>query len=187
METFSYNLREKIDKRYFILDILEKIKDNKKVVIVCIGTDKHTFDAFGPLVGTLLNESNLENIVVYGNLKEPIHALNVIKKTKKIMEQHKNDLIIAIDAAISYEQENLCLTYQEEPVFPGKGAGKDLGQIGDVSVKFTTKDEMIGFMQNHRLYHVYETAKDLTAIIKELDQKINYEKEYIDEVSSDLL
>ena len=44
-------------------------------MFLCIGTDRATGDALGPLVGSYLLKNGLEN--VYGTVDEPVHAENL--------------------------------------------------------------------------------------------------------------
>ena len=57
-----------------ILLKLKKIFKEEDVIIVCIGTDKHVWDSLGPMVGSMLQDYNIK---VYGNLNNPITAMNV--------------------------------------------------------------------------------------------------------------
>ncbi|WDC85687.1 DUF1256 domain-containing protein [Caloramator sp. mosi_1] len=51
---------------------------NKKLVILCIGTDRSTGDCLGPLVGYKLNRLTLnKNIDIFGTLNTPVHAKNL--------------------------------------------------------------------------------------------------------------
>ena len=53
------------------------IKTNIPLILVCIGTDRSTGDALGPLVGTKLEQIDIQNLQVFGTLDEPVHALNL--------------------------------------------------------------------------------------------------------------
>src|SRR5689334_11270299 len=54
------------------------IVEQRKLVIVCIGTDRSTGDALGPLVGSKLSSRlNSEHTSVYGTLESPVHAVNL--------------------------------------------------------------------------------------------------------------
>lgn len=189
MEVFSYLLKDKIDKNFFMLDILEQVRENKQVVIACIGTDLCIADSYGPLVGTLLREADLKNIIVYGTLDNPIHALNVNKISQDIMTKHKNDIVIAIDACISKDKHLHDILYQKKPICPGKGNNKKLSEIGHVAIKCCmgkNPDTKSNQDSVSRLRHTYKEAKFTASIIKELDNLITNEKEIEDEVSFDL-
>ena len=52
-------------------------KSSQPIIILCIGTDRVTGDSLGPLVGNqLLSSAN--NFIVYGNLEQPVHAINLM-------------------------------------------------------------------------------------------------------------
>lgn len=111
---------------------LSKYIDNDPV-IVCIGTDKCIGDSLGPMVGTLLLRDNLP-FRVYGTLRNPIHALNINKKLAYIRIRHPFSYIIAIDACIGDKNEIGNIYLRNSPVFPGKGVGKEIKSVGDISI-----------------------------------------------------
>ena len=57
--------------------ILKSLRSgDRSTVVLCIGTDRATGDALGPLVGSLLSNSQCA-YRVYGTLQHPVHALNL--------------------------------------------------------------------------------------------------------------
>lgn len=140
-------------------NLSKRLKNN--TVIVCIGTDRCIGDALGPLVGTFLTRSSFR-YPVYGTLKNPIHAVNLKEEMKKINTVHKNPSIIAIDACLGDEKYIGSIQIRHSPIFPGKGVGKNLPSVGEISIvgivdKFTVDD----FFQirNIRLSLVMEMAE----------------------------
>lgn len=186
MEDYSYLLENKIDRNYFINEVLKE-SANKNIVLVGIGTDKCIGDSFGPFCGSLISEMNLENIIVYGTLEEPIHALNVRERSKQIMNKHKDDFVIALDACIVDPDKDLKIFYRKKSIEPGKGGGKKLPPVGNSSVVFGIYDEYGSFLYSkHRLGDVYKAAKGFAYLIKEIDELITNEREIVDEVSFDI-
>ncbi|HHY79802.1 MAG TPA: spore protease YyaC [Thermoanaerobacter sp.] len=127
----------KIEEMLFNL-IAQKINGKDKIVILCIGTDKVIFDSYGPFVGYLLKNvyrlQDKENVVIMGDLKESIHALNLAKKLEEIDKDRS--LIIAIDAAVTYSKgQHKEIIIGEGPIEPGNAAGKKLPRVGDVNIK----------------------------------------------------
>ena len=106
---------------------------NPNSIIVCIGTDKCVGDCLGPLVGTFLEEHNFP-LPVYGTLKDPIHALNLDKKLEEINKLHPNACIIGIDACLGDTNSIGEIHVRDFPIHPGKGVGKMLPDVGDVSI-----------------------------------------------------
>ena len=102
-------------------------------IFICIGTDKCIGDCLGPLVGTLLKEKNFP-LPLYGTLEEPIHALNIDTELKKINKNHPNSFIIAIDACLSDNKSIGEIHVRNEPLKPGKGVGKILPSVGNISI-----------------------------------------------------
>lgn len=135
------------------------IKEN--TVIVCVGTDKCIGDCLGPLVGSLLIENNFP-LPVFGTLQSPIHALNIEEKLSYINKLHPNSLIIGIDACLGEENSIGEIHIRDYPIHPGKGVGKHLPEVGNISIIgiVDSSDSAIFFTNRSiRLYLIMEMAK----------------------------
>src|SRR5690242_19028206 len=71
------------------------VKENRPIIFLCIGTDRSTGDCLGPLVGEKLKFMIRENIFVYGNLEQPIHAKNLCETLDDIKQRYINPYIVA--------------------------------------------------------------------------------------------
>jgi putative sporulation protein YyaC len=107
------------------------IKEN--TIIVCIGTDRAIGDALGPLVGTMLKNSDFK-YPVYGTLDKPIHALNIFESLENIKTKHPKGNFLAIDACLGSKDNIGNIQIREGPILPGKGVGKKLPEIGNYSI-----------------------------------------------------
>jgi putative sporulation protein YyaC len=106
---------------------------NNKTLIMCIGTDKCIGDCLAPLVGTLLLKNNFPHPVI-GTLDSPVHAINIEGIIKKTLAEYPDYLIIAIDACIGFEEYIGDIQLKLSPIYPGKGVGKTLPHVGDISI-----------------------------------------------------
>lgn len=106
---------------------------NEKILVMCIGTDKCIGDCLAPLVGTLLQKNNF-NYPIIGTLDNPVHALNIENVILNTLKDYKGYFIIAIDACIGDEEAIGDIQVRPSPIYPGKGVGKLLPQIGDISI-----------------------------------------------------
>lgn len=127
-------------------ELISHIK--KDTIIVCIGTDRCIGDALAPLVGTKLTKSGI-GIPVYGTLRYPIHAINLRSELLKIEILHGKPYIIAIDACLGDEPSIGFIQIRNSPVHPGRGVGKNLPSVGNLSVvgivdKYD-KDDLLSF------------------------------------------
>lgn len=113
-------------------DTLKDIID-ENTVIVCIGTDRAIGDSLGPLVGTMLKNSNYK-YPVYGTLDKPIHALNIYESLQSIKKKHPKGNFLAIDACLGSKSNIGNLQIRKGPILPGKGVGKKLPEIGNYSI-----------------------------------------------------
>lgn len=102
-------------------------------IIICIGTDKCIGDCLGPLVGTSLIEKNFP-LPVYGTLDAPIHALNIDAELDRIYKLHPYSTVIAIDACLGDIAAVGEIHLKVDSLKPGKGVGKTLPPVGDLSI-----------------------------------------------------
>lgn len=133
---------------------------NSNYSIICIGTDKCIIDSLGPLTGTLLSKENLA-VDIYGTLDKPVHAMN-INEYIKIIQKKNYDKIIAVDACLSNKKNQGIIEVRNGPITPGKGIGKMLPEIGDVSiigVVDSSEREFHELVQDTRLSLIYEMAE----------------------------
>lgn len=133
-------------------------------IFFCIGTDRSTGDALGPLTGSLLSESPLFPFPVIGTLADPLHALNLQERYETILEQQPNGFIVAIDACLGKIESVGQLLLHSGPLQPGKAVGKDLPAIGNVSIKGIVN--IAGFMehavlQSTRLHLSFEMSRTI--------------------------
>lgn len=106
---------------------------NERTLIICIGTDKCIGDCLGPLVGSFLQKNKFPYPVI-GTLDKPAHAVNLDQVLKNIKKQFSEHFIIAVDACLGYETCIGDIQVKPGPVHPGKGVGKVLPHVGDISI-----------------------------------------------------
>lgn len=133
-----------------------------RITFFCIGTDRSTGDAFGPLVGTALQ--NLGYSVI-GTIDEPAHAVNLVERMEEIPS---GNTVIAVDASLGVESSVGIIQFNRGPVRPGAGVGKDLRPIGDYHLIGIVN--VGGFMeyfilQNTRLSRVMQMVQQSIDII----------------------
>lgn len=131
------------------------------VVILCIGTDRSTGDALGPLTGTRLTEFGFRNATIYGTLDDPVHATNLSTFIDLIKSRHPDALVVAIDACLGRVDSVGHVTLSKGSVKPGAGVNKTLPEVGDIAI--TGIVNIGGFMehfvlQNTRLSLVMNMA-----------------------------
>ena len=130
---YGIRIRYKDERAVEILAeaIHESIRED--TVILCIGTDRCIGDALGPIVGTLLVNKNFR-LPVYGTLDTPIHAVNLEQSMAQIQALHSDAFFIAVDACLGDENAIGHIHIKKGPIFPGKGVGKKLPSVGDMSI-----------------------------------------------------
>jgi putative sporulation protein YyaC len=121
------------------------LKAEDPILIVCIGTDRSTGDALGPLVGTRIKQLKIPNIIIYGTLEHPVHAVNLAETLKEIRTLYPNGFTIAVDACLGRQRNigNICVA--GGPLLPGAGVNKRLEAVGDMNI--TGLVNVSGFME----------------------------------------
>lgn len=176
-EASSYRIsyEEENAALYIGQNLLKLLPQNTKqpIIIACIGTDRSTGDALGPLIGTKLQEKNISHFHIYGTLDDPIHAVNLKEKLDGIKNTHADPFIIGIDACLGRLNSVGDITLNEGALKPGAGVNKQLPPVGEVHL--TGIVNVSGFMeffvlQNTRLNLVMKMAQTIADGISEADQ-----------------
>lgn len=141
----------------------EEQKQNKNLVILCIGTDRSTGDSLGPLVGHKLSPiiKSYRNVTLFGTLEHPIHAQNLEENLNSLNEDYNNPFILAIDSSLGRQDRVGYLSIKNSPLRPGAGVNKVLPPVGDISITgIVNIGGMMEFMvlQNTRLSLVMNMA-----------------------------
>ena len=111
-----------------------------ELLFICIGTDRHILDCFGPLIGSMVRELNPQ-ILIYGQLNQPLHAKNITKEMETISSMYTDSVIIAIDASVGDAKDFGNIKMRMGPIIPGKALARKLPPIGDYAIT--------GVMGNH--------------------------------------
>ncbi|MFO7265371.1 MAG: spore protease YyaC [Limnochordales bacterium] len=137
----------------------------ERVTIVCIGTDRSTGDALGPLVGARLMETlQAADVDVLGTLDEPVHAANLCEVLRRLEQapDAARRTIVAVDACLGKSESVGCITVKPGPLHPGAGVHKSLPPVGHFHIMGVVN--VGGFMeyfvlQNTRLSLVMRMAR----------------------------
>lgn len=108
---------------------IRKRHQGEPVTFLCIGTDRSTGDALGPLVGSRLKQYGLSNVV--GCLQYPCDADNLEKRMKEIAEHH---IVVAIDACLGSPASVGLYLVSGHPLVPAQSVGGSLPPVGHYSV-----------------------------------------------------
>ena len=141
-----------------------------ELVVLCIGTDRSTGDALGPLVGTFLTEAKPPGLHVCGTLDQPVHAANLDEAVASLAARPTTPVIAAVDACLGRVDSVGTVTVGRGFLRPGAGVNKNLPAVGDVYL--TGVVNVGGFMeyfvlQNTRLNLVVKMARVIAEAIRE--------------------
>ncbi|KQL34739.1 MULTISPECIES: spore protease YyaC [Bacillaceae] len=136
--------------------------DHPNLVFCCIGTDRSTGDALGPMTGSFLTQLSSFPFQIVGTLDNPLHALNIEEITQELLDSPSKPFIIAIDACLGNSGNIGQIIVHPGPLYPGKAVKKELPPIGEISIKAVVN--IGGFMeynvlQSTRLNITFEMGK----------------------------
>lgn len=148
-------------QNYLINQLTPILNKHRPIIFICIGTDRSTGDSLGPLIGYKLKHLSKDNIHIYGNLSEPIHAKNLSASLDTITSKYENPYIIAIDSSLGSLDNVGKIFIEEKPLSPGLALNKKLPSVGELSitgiVNISTGFEFL-VLQNTRLFTVMSLA-----------------------------
>lgn len=160
----------------------------RPVLFFCIGTDRSTGDALGPLIGTRLVALGLDASHVWGTLDFPVHAANLQAAIDKAYSSFQNPYVIAADACLGKLENVGMVTVSAGPLRPGTGVSKTLPPVGDIHV--TGIVNVGGYMeylvlQNTRLSVVIKMAEVISRALQQATGKfIRLPEEESDQAST---
>lgn len=154
-------------------------QSQSELVIVCVGTDRSTGDALGPIVGSKLKKLDPPGTHIYGTLDFPVHAMNLAETIQQVESDHPDAFIVAIDACLGQLNSVGHLQLCSGPLRPGAGVNKNLPPVGNIHL--TGIVNVGGFMeyfvlQNTRLSLVMKLADVIVSSLY-LAISLEYKKE----------
>lgn len=134
------------------------------IVFVCIGTDRSTGDALGPLVGTFLREAGYRQVI--GTLDAPCDASNLEARLSEIPPQKT---VVAIDACLGLPTSIGMFQVANRPLAPGKSVGRSLPPVGRYSIAAIVNADgpkQYWILQSTSLHRVMTMAKAVAEAVK---------------------
>ena len=147
-------------------------------IVVCVGSDLAIGDSLGPIVGSMLRyKTQGLDTFIYGTLSAPVTAKEIKYLRSHLKTTHKKRVTIVVDAAVGAQGDIGMIKVSITPFYPGAGANKKLGAIGDISIMGIVAEKSIAnyaLLNTTRLNLVYTMseiiAKALTNVLYNLDE-----------------
>ena len=124
---------------------LSELLKDKKIVVLCIGSDKVVGDSLGPAIGSLLIEGLKTDVIVYGTLQNNVNAKNLMLVKQMIKVLHPDRLLLCSDAALGVVGEVGTIQIYTHGLYPGSATNKNLPCIGDLSIVGVVNQKMCAF------------------------------------------
>ena len=154
---------------------LQDLITTDNVTVFCIGSDRLTGDCLGPLIGTMLSESEVGWHII-GTLESPVHAQNI---KYAITDVPSNHTVIAIDACLGKAYEVGSIECWEGTIDPGIAVGNKLPSVGDIALYGVVNAGgclSVQTLQTTSLYRVRELAKTITEALINVHDATCYAK-----------
>lgn len=137
------------------------LKENKKPVFLCVGTDKIIGDSVGAITGELLKTKYKLNGYIYGDLSNSINANNLENNIEKVKALHPNSPIVLIDSILGELDEVGQIKYYPNGAY-AKGEfhkGVFVGDYSILAVVNTKGIDGLSFIKSVKLKTVIEQAE----------------------------
>lgn len=153
--------------------LLARLKGDSELVFLCIGTDRSTGDALGPLVGQSLAEMPALGAAVLGTLDHPVHASNLVDILRQLQADGRERIVVAVDACLGQPENVGTITVGPGALRPGAGVNKNLPPVGHLFITGTVNvGGMLEYLvlQNTRLSLVMRMASTIVGgIVRALE------------------
>jgi len=151
---------------------------SRPLVFLCIGSDRYTGDALGPLIGSYLEENT--DSIVYGTLEQPVHAGNLKDVIAAIGGHFSRPLIIAVDACLGERSQIGHIEIWEGTIEAGIAVGNKLPKTGDIAmIGIVNAASSLGYreLQSTSLALVMKLVKVLSRILQDFYREVQQEQE----------
>lgn len=168
MERWTTVDREELGR---VLRKLKQATGSRPVTFLCIGTDRSTGDALGPLVGTGLAAAGVGRVI--GTLASPCDANTLPELAARLASpppgsERERGIVIAVDAALGKAESVGKFQVTSVPMLPGASLGRNLPQVGDYGIAGIVNAKggnTYAILQNTSLYRVISMADDIVAAV----------------------
>nr|WP_240473004.1 spore protease YyaC [Paenibacillus sanguinis] len=133
--------------------------DGEAITFLCIGTDRSTGDALGPMVGTRLTELGFTRVI--GTLREPCDATNL---ERRLSQMDGDSIVVAIDACLGTAESLGYYLVSGQPLQPARSVGGNLPEVGHYSLAAVVNvkgPKPYWTLQMTSLYKVMQMAEEI--------------------------
>ncbi|XEC93598.1 spore protease YyaC [Paenibacillus tarimensis] len=113
----------------FMAGIAARYPDKDEILFLCIGSDRSTGDAFGPLVGAKLAGQGWRYVI--GTLNDPCDAKRL---PQAIAGLPPDKTVIAVDACLGRPESVGAYLVADGPLVPAEALGANMPEVGNYSI-----------------------------------------------------
>ncbi|USB32610.1 spore protease YyaC [Paenibacillus sp. YPG26] len=146
----------------FFKEVWEQNQE-EKITFLCIGTDRSSGDALGPLTGSRLIQYGFTHVI--GTLERPCDSSNFNDCLKAIPTDHQ---VVAIDACLGTSSSVGHYILARQPLLPAQSVGGNLPPVGDYSVAAIVNvkgPKPYSSLQMASLYQVMGMAEEIAGAV----------------------
>lgn len=155
-----------------------------KIVIVNFGTSKHIADAFGPAVGSLLEDIVFDDdieVKLFGTMHDNFNTLEQFNELQKYFNENDIDAVICTDAAKSSIEKFGELFVSNTGIHPGLGCslGEKTYSVGDYGYLLAVGPDPLDIHPSikYTVDKAEEATEHIVSLIEEM-HKINFKGKY---------
>ncbi|GAB6992435.1 spore protease YyaC [Paenibacillus pini] len=141
------------------------------ITFLCIGTDRSSGDALGPLTGSELCGYGVPHVI--GTLPLPCDSNNFVANVANIPKHH---IVIAVDACLGQPNSIGKYIVSHQPLIPAQSVGQALPAVGNYSVAAVVNansPKPYATLQVTSLFQVITMARQIAASVAEGFELIN--------------
>jgi putative sporulation protein YyaC len=151
-------------------ELFERIKSEggtrESLLFLCIGTDRSSGDAFGPLTGTLLSEAGFTRVI--GTLERPCDAdtWNSRMAELEACRRNGNCVVVALDACLGTAFITGMFVISDGPLEAGRSMKRGFVPVGDYSIAAVVNENRANpysVLQNTPLSRVLSMSRQVVA------------------------
>lgn len=111
--------------------IYKKIRGQRQVVFLCVGSDRFVSDSLAPIVAEIMRHTYNIPAIVYGGVGYNVNATNLMEVVHYIESRYEDALLVLIDATLDTNVGEVII---RDSAFAGVGKCLPNRKLGDVAI-----------------------------------------------------
>ncbi|WP_438444496.1 spore protease YyaC [Gorillibacterium sp. sgz5001074] len=139
----------------------------RELSFLCIGTDRSSGDALGPMTGTLLTERGYRRVI--GTLEAPCDAATWDLRLAELVRVAAGGPVLAIDACLGHPHSVGLFQLATGPLEAGRSLRRGLPPVGRYSIAaivHALRDNPVRVLETTPLHRVWTMSRQIVAAVE---------------------